>query len=159
MFTSGTVEEVIYQRQLQKGNLATLTVDGVCGKPSRGSSKETSFTKEELNDCFTLKECDCNTKRKVGSHWKAYDGSDSLRSQNCEDLPLIDVADSDATTLRYVRIVDDTDGDECMESRGDWEAAPPSLYDSDNEEEVEFSMSDEDEKVTPCKDDDEEFEF
>jgi len=26
LFTSGTVEEVVYQRQIQKGNLANLTV-------------------------------------------------------------------------------------------------------------------------------------
>ena len=68
MFTSGTVEEVVYQRQTQKSNLATLTVDG------QGSSKKSAgFTKEELRDCFTLKVgCACDTKRKVGGKWDDY---------------------------------------------------------------------------------------
>ena len=70
MFTSGTVEEVVYQRQTQKQNLSTLTVDG------KGSSKKSAgFTKEELQDCFTLKaDCSCDTKRKVGSKWSEYEG-------------------------------------------------------------------------------------
>jgi hypothetical protein len=61
---------VIYQRQIQKGNLATLTVDGEI--PSF-KGKGTGFTKEELRDCFTLKEgCDCDTKSKVGTQWPHY---------------------------------------------------------------------------------------
>lgn len=69
MFTSGTVEEVIYQRQTQKGNLATITVDG----SSSADASSARFSKEELRDCFTLKEdCDCDTKRKVGKQWPEY---------------------------------------------------------------------------------------
>lgn len=61
---------VICQRQMQKGNLATLTVDGAIPK-SNGASG--GFTKEELRDCFTLKEaCDCDTKLKIGSCWPSY---------------------------------------------------------------------------------------
>ena len=69
MFTSGTVEEVVYQRQTQKSNLATLTVDG----QGSSSKKLAGFTKEELRDCFTLKVgCACDTKRKVGKKWDDY---------------------------------------------------------------------------------------
>ncbi|KAL7477185.1 hypothetical protein ACHAW6_002999, partial [Cyclotella cf. meneghiniana] len=50
MFTTGTVEEVIFQRQTQKGNLALLANDG--GHPSKGRSQKcASFTPEELRDC------------------------------------------------------------------------------------------------------------
>jgi len=60
---------VVYQRQIQKGNLATITVDG----SSSAESSSARFTKEELRDCFTLKEdCDCDTKRKVGERWAEY---------------------------------------------------------------------------------------
>ena len=38
------------------------------------------FTKEELQDCFTLKEgCDCDTKQKIGKNWTSY-GELKLRS-------------------------------------------------------------------------------
>ena len=60
---------VVYQRQIQKGNLATITVDG----SSSAESSSARFTKDELRDCFTLKEdCDCDTKRKVGKGWPEY---------------------------------------------------------------------------------------
>jgi len=157
VFLAGTIEEVIYQRQLQKGNLATLTVDGVCEKSSAsgGGADTTSMTDEELNECFTLKEhCDCDTRRKVGSHWKDYDGPESLSSQGCLDLPLIDVAELSASILGFVRVVvdDDDDNDSKMPSRDVALAAasvPSSLYDSDKEDEFEFSEDDdEDEKDT-----------
>ena len=55
LFTTGTVEEIIYQRQfeLQKGNLAKLANDGG-GK--KGGNANASFSKEELRECFLLKE-------------------------------------------------------------------------------------------------------
>jgi hypothetical protein len=60
---------VVYQRQIQKGNLATITVNG----SSTTDSSSARFTKEELKDCFTLKEdCDCDTKRKIGKRWPEY---------------------------------------------------------------------------------------
>ena len=62
MFTSGSVEEVILQRQITKGSLAVLDT-------TKSSEK---FTKEELADCFTLKECACDTKKKVGKTWPDY---------------------------------------------------------------------------------------
>ena len=63
LFTTGTVEEVVYQRQAQKGGLSTLTVDAGDRKQKSSAGK---FTKEELADCFTLKECLCDTKTKLG---------------------------------------------------------------------------------------------
>jgi len=168
LFTSGTIEEVIYQRQLQKGNLAALTVDGVCGKPMVGKQ---GFTQDELNDCFTLKEgCDCDTKSKPGISWEAYDGPDSLRLQRCFDLPLLEVAADDgsstcgagpAKALGYVHIVDDDDGSKI--SLGAAAAASESLYESDNEQEMEFcsevGVSKDGSKSAYNSDDEEECEF
>jgi hypothetical protein len=59
---------VILQRQMQKGSLATLAHGAGSGK-DRGSG----FTKEEIRDCFTLKDgCDCDTKQKLGNKWNDY---------------------------------------------------------------------------------------
>ena len=72
---------VIYQRQQAKGNLATITVDGEsCTRQNSG------FTKDELRDCFTLKDStNCDTKDKVGDRWLPYGESDG----NCfiESVP------------------------------------------------------------------------
>jgi len=147
LFTSGTVEEVIYQRQSQKGNLATLTVDGRSGQNTTGR-----FTKEEISDCFTLKDCDCDTKRKLGSQWAVYDGSESLSLQGCVDEPLINVAESLSETLAFVHIVDDDElaplsvVDKEIDSASDNESAASiakgdtmkALYDSDSNDEFEF---------------------
>jgi hypothetical protein len=100
LFTSGTVEEVICQRQIQKGNLATRAVD------SRKSASSPSFTKEEIRDCFTLKEnCASTTKEKLGDLWADYDGPSSIISQGCDDEPLIEIA-SMASNLAFVHVVD-----------------------------------------------------
>lgn len=57
------LEEVIYQRQLAKESLAVF---------DSAKSKE-KFTKEELADCFNLKDgCSCDTKLKVGRTWSDY---------------------------------------------------------------------------------------
>ena len=101
-FTSGTLEEVIYQRQIQKGNLANLTVDG---EVTKSNGKKTGFTPEEIRDCFTLKEdCNCDTKVKVGTQWPAFTGAESLKSQGCVDEPLIALTSN--PTLSFVHIVD-----------------------------------------------------
>jgi hypothetical protein len=134
LFTSGTVEEVIYQRQSQKGNLATLTVDG------RGSQNSTGrFTKEEIADCFTLKEdCDCDTKRKLGSRWAAYDGADSLQSQGCTDSPLLDIAETVSESLAFVHIVDDDEVVEEADPVDIGDVGMESGDDSDSDDECEF---------------------
>merc|ERR1712194_297979 len=99
-------EEVIYQRQLQKGNLANLAIDSHI---SSGKKKENHFTKEELRDCFTLKEgCDCDTKQKVGSHWTDYDGVRTLLQENCEDESLLAMAKNQCKVLSFVHLVDDS---------------------------------------------------
>lgn len=101
LFTTGTVEEVIYQRQTQKENLSTMTVDGAQGSTGK-------FTKEELVDCFTLKEdCDCDTKDKVGKQWPEYEGFESLLEEGCVDQPLLDIASKMSNVLSFVHIVDD----------------------------------------------------
>ncbi len=63
LMLTGTVEEVIYQRQVQKGLLDS----------KNRKSNNSGFTDDELKDCFTLKEnCDCDTKRKMGNKWDDY---------------------------------------------------------------------------------------
>ena len=99
LFTSGTVEEVIYQRQTQKCNLATLTVDG--GRTGGGGG----FSREELRDCFTLKDVACDTKLKIGAGWANFDGVDSLRLGGCADAPLLNIVEERADLVRFVHIV------------------------------------------------------
>ena len=105
MFTTGTVEEVIYQRQMQKGTLAKMADDGGNARAKGGGGAH--FSKEELRDCFALKEgCKCDTQRKLGDKWSDYHGASSLTSQGCRDGPLLGVieADNDAA-LTFVRVV------------------------------------------------------
>ena len=57
-FTSGTVDEVILQRQLLKQGLSKFAVDSSDGNDAK-------FSKEELAECFDLKEnIACDTKVK-----------------------------------------------------------------------------------------------
>jgi len=105
LFTTGTVEEIIYQRQTQKGNLAKIANDGGSKKASKTNA---SFTKEELRDCFTLKEgCKCDTKTKLGNKWSDYNGADSLRDDGFADEPLLGVCEDKAGTLSFVHVVDE----------------------------------------------------
>lgn len=110
LFTSGTVEEVTYQRQYQKGDLATLAVD--CGRANGyKSGVGLSFSKEELADCFTLKEnCLCDTKEKIGNHWPTYELEnyrDFFSQQDCTDEVILNVALETANTLSYVHLISD----------------------------------------------------
>jgi hypothetical protein len=100
LFTAGTCEEVIYQRQTQKGGLAALTVDSASSGSSYGK-----FTKEEIADCFTLKDenCKCDTQRKVSSWPDKYDISE------CSDEPLLQTAKLLPSILSYVHLVNDDD--------------------------------------------------
>eukprot|EP00986_Skeletonema_menzelii_P019761 scaffold29106_cov148-Skeletonema_menzelii.AAC.2 len=120
LFTTGTVEEIIYQRQTQKGNLAKIANDGGSKK---GSGTNASFTKEELRDCFTLKEgCKCDTKTKLGNKWSDYNGANSLRDDGFTDEALLGVCEDKAGILSFVHVVHedededanpvDVDGDE-----------------------------------------------
>lgn len=157
LFTAGSVEEVIYQRQSQKGGLATLTVDAgttTMGEHKKSTSENAAkFTKEELADCFTLKVgCSCDTKEKIGSGWPAYDdGADGLRALGCADAPLLSVAESMTETLLFVRLASD---DETL-----CKASPPA-----DEEATPTASSSEDangktEMVEDCDDFDSENEF
>lgn len=105
MFTTGTVEEVIFQRQTQKGNLANLADYG--GSKGKSKSNSASFTQEELRECFTLKEgVKCDTKRKLGKKWGDYEGALSLESIGCTDRSILDVCQYHTDTLSYVRVVE-----------------------------------------------------
>ena len=120
LFCSGTLEEIVYQRQSQKGGLATLTVGAATSTSTnkRGKSKKTGstsnkamFSQEELRDCFTLKtDCVGDTKQKLGPRWPDYDGPAALRlSGGCTDEPLLAVAESLPETLCFVHLVNDDD--------------------------------------------------
>eukprot|EP00979_Chaetoceros_neogracilis_P014409 scaffold4599_cov240-Chaetoceros_neogracile.AAC.8 len=102
LLTTGTVEEVIFQRQTQKSLL-----DTIASKKARGQSA--SFTDEELKDCFTLKEqSNCDTKHKIGSEWDNYAGVDSLLEQDVSDKPLLKLARDKSEVLTYVHLVKDS---------------------------------------------------
>jgi len=105
LFTSGTLEEVIYQRQMQKGNLASLAVDSRAASPSKTRS---GFTKEEIRDCFTLKiGGKCDTKRKLGERWENYDGVSSLHSWGLADKPLLAVAEEMSGFVSFIHLCAD----------------------------------------------------
>ena len=53
---------VILQRQIAKESLVVFD----------GTKKNEKFTKEELKDCFILKDSDCDTKYKLGQTWPDY---------------------------------------------------------------------------------------
>lgn len=129
MFLTGTVEEVIYQRQMQKGNLSKMANDG-------GSKQiSSSFSNEELRDCFTLKkDCKCDTKRKLGKKWNDYDGVSSLHSQGIMDEPLIGICGGD--TLTFVHVVDDEEEDKATSASAN--------DDGDDNEEDEVSSEEDD---------------
>ena len=98
LITSGTIEEVIFQRQSQKESLATMTVD---------SKSQGKFTQEELADCFTLKkDCPCDTKRKVGDAWPMYNGKSSLLDWKCTDHPLLEISENANQYLGFIHLVD-----------------------------------------------------
>jgi len=96
LFTTGSVEEIIYQRQTQKGNLSMLT------SSKKGTSA--SFSSEDLQDCFELKDSDCNTKEKLKGIWEDYDGVNSLIISGITDEPLLQVAKQNDDILSYVRV-------------------------------------------------------
>ena len=102
LFTSGTVEEVVLQRQILKRGLSKLTVDSHV-------TNEAKFSKEELAECFDLKEESiCDTKDKLGTNWPPYDQS-IIRLLVGNDEPLLKVAAKISETLCFVHINKDCD--------------------------------------------------
>ncbi|KAG7361602.1 SNF2-related protein [Nitzschia inconspicua] len=160
MFTSGTVEEVICQRQMKKGALVALTVDSESSSKRKKSSR---LNEDELRDCFTLKEsCSCDTRSKVGN-WPDYDGETSLISQECPDSALIGVASQESvesSSLAFVHVVTEHSS---MES-SDVDEHYYEYEDSDDKE-MEFDMDFEgneklqDDDTKDSTSSDEEFEF
>lgn len=65
----GTLEEIILQRQIQKGSLADMTMD----RAQKSNKARKGLNADELRDCFTLKDesCVCDTRQKVGN-WPDY---------------------------------------------------------------------------------------
>lgn len=76
---------------------------------ARTKQHSANFTDEELRDCFSLRDIDCDTKTKM-SAWPEYDGPNTLRSQGCCDTPLLEItANLGKDTLSHVHIVTEDD--------------------------------------------------
>lgn len=95
LFSTGTLEEIIYQRQLQKGVLASVTVDGRQGQKA-------SFSPEELKECMTLKgNTKSDTKDKMGNSWPESD--ESTLANNLEaGEPTVQLLESGVLTFVHV---------------------------------------------------------
>eukprot|EP00536_Pseudo-nitzschia_multiseries_P011611 jgi/Psemu1/289799/fgenesh1_pg.405_\ len=142
-FTTGTIEEVILQKQIQKESIATTTMDA----PRKAKDKRNGLNAEELRDCFTLKDerCKCDTRTKIGN-WPDYDGAASLIARNCADPALLALAargDCSDSLLSFVHMVPDDEETSCNEPVSDEEATctvgkENFFPDSD----AEFEMSD-----------------
>merc|ERR1712147_64533 len=105
LFTTGTVEEVIYQKQLKKSNIALLTVDQRKGSENRKmNSFDGKFTREELKDIFTLKEnCVCDTRVKIGKKWENYIGSEPLRLKKVDKV-ILETTKTQPDVLTFVHV-------------------------------------------------------
>jgi superfamily II DNA or RNA helicase len=142
LFTSGTLEEVIFQRQRQKAALSELTVDGE-GKQNSKASSVTKFSKEELKDCFTLKACACDTKWKLGKRWPEYTGADRLRELGCCDQPLLNVAGTMDHIVTFIHISNDDEAlsicaDSDVDMNCDKTSEKTTFSDESSESENEF---------------------
>ena len=128
MFTAGTVEEVIYQRQvrsdftgylssavfnvksisslreslrssqMQKGNLAKNALSADKGD-NTGSKTGSGLSKNELRDVFTLKETDCDTNDKLNGAWGEYHRDIGVEEVNDEALQKFSVDRKDIVTF------------------------------------------------------------
>jgi hypothetical protein len=133
MFTSGTIEEVMYQRQQTKNTLS----GGVLDKSQGG------FSHEEISDCLAIKlESGCDTARKAAARrskpWPAYTGPSSLRDLGCADRPLLAAAERLGSVLGFVRLVPDVEEEQEATWNGSEQVASWGCYESDEEEEFEF---------------------
>ena len=100
MFSTGTIEEKILQRQMTKGELADGVSNGASGGGSSGgakkkTSKKGQFTRDELKDLFSMpSEVDaCETALRVRSKHGALAGSTTAWSEQYEDVVASSVAD------------------------------------------------------------------
>ena len=106
------------------------------------------FTKEEIADCFTLKDSDCDTKCKLGSSWPSYNGTESLEEHGSKDEVLRRVADTMSDTLSFVHICDEKEASasadenlpdpENNDESGDESGELEDGYGSSSDEEMEF---------------------
>ncbi len=131
------VLEVICQRQIQKGSLAALAVDSV-EKSKYSASK---LSREELDDCFSLKEsCRCDTHLKVGD-WPDYSGEESLKSQGCSDLALLSIAAMNETECPLVFVHSVKEDAETTEVENETKADKEVVCD-ESDEEIEWKSDD-----------------
>lgn len=108
------------------------------------SHSQGKFTKDELADCFTLKrDCQCDTKRKLGDAWSNYEGQSSLKDWNCSDGPLIEVAETAKHYLGFIHLVEEATTGASI-APADAVKSPENESVTSSTSEEEFSMSDED---------------
>ena len=93
LVVSGAIEERIWQRQIEKGQLADSIMDGGIGTDSGGSTKVNQFSKEELKDLFRLDErAGLRTHDLIGCQC---DGSGMIKSGSTTPSGEISVDDVD----------------------------------------------------------------
>jgi DNA repair and recombination RAD54-like protein len=133
LFTSGTVEEVICQRQLQKKN-----------QQLEASSAKLKFSKDELQDCFTLKQkTNCDTKDKLGASWPIYTGIANLAWEHGPDTPLQAVSNDYSIPLTHVHLaVEQEETPKVMDAILDNASIPSDDDNIDDEQEFKLEFDD-----------------
>ena len=100
------------------------------------ASSAKGFTKEELTDCFTLKEgCSCDTKRKLGKQWPEYTGPERLETT---DNVLLELASNMEERLGHIHAVHGDESNPLVSESQPAVLDQESLYDTDEEQELEF---------------------
>ena len=161
---------MILQRQIAKESLAVFD----------GNKNNQKFTKEELKDCFILKDSECDTKNKLGKTWQEYskflwcaalgavdgslncslstfayvisDGAGSLEEQGSNDTALLETCENKNATLSFVHIVEEKENE-----AADGPGPASMLLDSDDDDESD--SADEDDNDDNGSSSDEEMEF
>lgn len=94
LLTTGTIDEKIFQRQLQKGEFTDLV-------NRRSSASAQQFTREELSQIFTLLDTECETADIMHAAGTQTDWRDQLGS--CSDGPLQALRKSGLCSFLYLQ--------------------------------------------------------
>jgi len=94
LLTTGTIDEKIFQRQLQKGEFTDLV-------NRRSSASAQQFTREELSRIFTLLDTECETADIMHAAGTQTDWRDQLGS--CSDGPLQALRKSGLCSFLYLQ--------------------------------------------------------
>ena len=135
-FTAGTLDEVILQRQLLKGNLATNVMEEFSNEEMKTLTNDTKgvaskLSPDELKDCFTLKpSTKCDTNEKLAGSWGA-GGEEEWKEVDNVLSTLVRERNDIVTFVKYGKSrdvvkrsslgnssVDEDDEDDCSEVSG-----------------------------------------